>query len=84
MASKQQEQFNLDRNAQKVLDYWKNEYDVTPDAWELAQELEISEAQAEKVLARIAKSQQPLVNAWNELQDAPSYVERFARGEVEE
>ena len=55
--NKQQEQFNLDYDAKEVIAYWRSEYDVTPDAWELAQELEISEKEAEKSLARIAKEE---------------------------
>jgi DNA-directed RNA polymerase specialized sigma subunit len=54
--NKQQAQFNQDYDAKKVVEYWKNEYGVTPDAWELANELQISEKEAEKSLAHIAKS----------------------------
>ena len=52
-----QKQFNLDHDARKVLVYWQSVYGVTPDAWELSNELEISEGDAEKSLERLATPQ---------------------------
>ena len=53
-----QRQFNQDYDAKKVIKYWNEEYGVNPDAWELANELETSEAEATKSLKRIAKEEE--------------------------
>ena len=45
-------QARFDARTQEVLRYWREEYGIVPDAWELAQELEISEEVAQKQLER--------------------------------
>lgn len=41
--------------ARETIAYWQQEYGEKPDAWELSQELGISEKDAEKSLAKCSK-----------------------------